>query len=140
MAKYTAVPLQTVEVGQNLVLDNAIRCNRGYALHTSGSGLVTLRGMTNQCFARYKVSFGGNIQIPAGGTVEEISIALALEGEALGSARAIVTPAAVEEFANVFVADIIDVPRGCCLSVGVRNTSAQAIEVQNGNLIVERIA
>lgn len=140
MAKYTAIPLQTVEVGQAVVLDNAIRCNRGYALHTAGSGLVTLRGITNQCFARYKVSFGGNIQIPAGGTVGEISIALALEGEALGSARAIVTPAAVEEFANVFVADIIDVPRGCCLSVSVRNTSTQAIEAQNGNLIVERIA
>lgn len=140
MAKYTAIPLQTVEAGQNVIFDTAIRCNRGYALHTAGSGLVTLRGITNQCFARYKVSFGGNIRIPADGTVEEISIALSLEGEPLGSARAIVTPAAVEEFANVFVADIIDVPRGCCLSVGVRNTSTQAIEVQNGNLIVERIA
>lgn len=140
MAKFTAVPLQTVAENLNVQFTDAIRCNRGCVLHTPGSGLVTLRGVTNQCFARYKVTFGANIRIPADGTVEEISIALAVEGEPLGSATAIVTPAAVEEFANVFVADIIDVPRGCCLSVAVRNTSAQAIDVQNANLIVERIA
>jgi hypothetical protein len=50
------------------------------------------------------------------------------------------TPAAVEEFSNVFGAVYIAVPRGCCLTVGVRNTSAQAINVQNANLIVERVA
>ena len=140
MAKFIAIPLQTVEENLNVLFEDGIRCNRGHALHTPGSGLVTLRGITSQCFARYRVSFGGNIQIPAGGTVGEISIALAVNGEPLGSATAIVTPAAVEEFANVFVADIIDVPHGCCLTVAVRNTSDQAIEVQNANLIIERIA
>ena len=51
-----------------------------------------------------------------------------------------VTPAAVEEFWNVFSAIFIEVPRGCCASVGVRNISTQAIDVQNANLIVERVA
>ena len=38
--------------------------------------------------------FGANISIPTGGTVEAISIALAVDGEPLSSAVAIVTPAA----------------------------------------------
>lgn len=140
MPKYTAIPVQTVESEKNVLLTDAIRCNRGYVMHDNGSGVVTLRGITNQCFARYRVSFGGNIAIPAGGTVAPISIAIAAEGEPRGGATAIVTPAAPEQFDNVFVADLIDVPRGCCVSISVKNISNQAIEVENGNLIIERIA
>ncbi len=141
MAEYTSVALQEVAAGQNVVFtETPVRCNRGYVLHRDGSGIFTLRGITNQCTARYKVSFGGNIAVPAGGTVGEISVAIAVEGEALGSATAIVTPAAVEEFGNVFTAVYVEVPRGCCLTVGVRNTSDDAINVQNANLIIERVA
>jgi hypothetical protein len=50
------------------------------------------------------------------------------------------TPAAVEEFNNVFTSVFIDVPRGCCLSVSVRNVSTIPVEVQNANLIAERVA
>lgn len=140
MAEYIYIPLQTVAEGAN-VLFNDTPVNGTPAIYRRpGAGVVSLRGLTNQCRARYRVSFGGNIAVPTGGTVEAISIALAVEGEALGAATAIVTPAAVEEFGNVFVAAFIDVPRGCCVSVAVRNTSAQAIEVQNANLIIERIA
>lgn len=110
-------------------------------LHRAGSGLVTLRGLTSgQCRARFKVSFGGNIAIPAGGTVGPVSIALAVGGEPLSSATAIVTPAAVENYFNVFVAAFIEVPRGCCVTVAVKNTSAQAVSIANSNLIVERVA
>jgi hypothetical protein len=41
----------------------------------------------------------------------------------------IVTPAAVEEYQNVFSAIFLDVPRGCCMSISVRNTTTQDIEV-----------
>lgn len=140
MPKYTAIPIQEVAATQNVQLQNSIGCNRGYVLHVTGSGIVTLRGITNQSFARYKISFGGNIAIPTGGTVAPISIALAIEGEALGSSTAIATPASADQYANVFVGDIVDVPRGCCLSVSVKNASTQAINIQNGNLIIERIA
>lgn len=140
MAKFTAIPLQTVPENQSVRFIDVIGCSRGHVLHSVSPELFTLRGITNQRFARYRVSFGGNIAIPADGTVEPISIALAVEGVPLGSATAVFTPAAVEEFGNVFVADIIDVPCGCCLSVSVRNTSTQAIDVENGNLIIERIA
>ena len=136
----TAVTLQEVAENQNVLFTDTVIYGNPSIVHRGGSGLVTLRGLTNQCRAQYKVTFGGNIAIPTGGTVEEISLALTIDGEPLGSATMIETPAAVEEFSNVFGAVYIAVPRGCCLTVGVRNTSAQAINVQNANLIVERIA
>lgn len=140
MAEFTENTLQTVAAGQNILLGETPVSGSNCIVHREGSGIVTLRGITNQCRARYKVSFGGNIAIPTGGTAEPISIALAISGEPLASATAIVTPAAVEQFFNVFVAVFIEVPRGCCLTIAVENTSTQAINVQNANLIVERVA
>lgn len=105
-----------------------------------GAGIVTLRGLTNQCRARYKVSFGANIAIPTGGTVEAISLAIAVNGEPLVSATAVVTPAAVGDYGNIFVSANVDVPRGCCLTVAAENISGQAINVANANMIVERVA
>jgi hypothetical protein len=86
------------------------------------------------------VSFGGNIAVPTGGTVEAISLALAIDGEALGSSTMIVTPAAVEEYFNVFGAMFVDVPKDCCLTASIQNVSTQPILVQNANLIIERVA
>lgn len=137
----TANALQTVSSGSNVLFtETPVNSCRGDITHREGSGIINLRGITNQCRARYKVSFGGNIAVTEGGTAEAISIALALEGEALSSASAIVTPAAAEDFSNVFVAVFAEVPRGCCYTVSVKNTSAQSIDVQNANLIVERVA
>ena len=136
----TAVALQEVAENQNVLFTDAVISGSPSIVHRNGSGLVTLRGLTNQCRAQYKVTFGGNIAIPTGGTVEAISLALTIDGEPLGSTLMIETPAAVEELSNVFSAVYIAVPRGCCLTVGVRNTSTQAINVQNANLIVERVA
>ena len=141
MAEYTAISRQTVPAGQNVSFtESPVPCNKGYVIHREGSGVFTLRGITNQRCARYKVSFGGNIAIPTGGTVGPISVALALEGEPLGSATAIVTPAAVDEFFNVFAAVYVTVPCGCCVSVAVENTSTQPIDIQNANIIIERVA
>ena len=136
----TANALQTVELNQNVQFTDTAVCGSCSIMHRDGSGLVTLRGLTNQCRARFKVFFSGNIAIPAGGTVEAISLAIAINGEAIASTTMIQTPAAVEEFANVASAVYIDVPANCCVTVSVRNTSAQAIDVQNANLIVERVA
>lgn len=135
-----AVAEQTVLANQNVLFTDVVTSGNFSISHRDGSGLITLRGNTNQCRARYKVSFGGNIAVPTGGTVEAISIALALEGEGIASSTMIVTPAAVEEYFNVFCSMFIDVPRGCCLTVSVKNTSTQSILVQNANLIVERVA
>lgn len=141
MPEYTNAAIQTVAVNQNVLFsETPVGCNRGYVTHREGSGLVTLRGITNQCRARYKVTFGGNIAVPTGGTAGAISVALAVNGEALNSAVATVTPAAVEEYFNVFSTAYINVDKGCCVTLSVRNVSAQAINVANPNLIVERVA
>lgn len=140
MAEFSNSNIVSVAAGQNLPLTETAVAGPACIVHREGSGLVTLRGLTNQCKARFKVSFGGNIAIPTGGTVGPVSVALAVGGEALNSATAIVTPAAVENYFNVFVAAFIEVPRGCCVSVAVKNTSAQAVSIANSNLIVERVA
>lgn len=147
MAEYVNASPQIVQPNQNVVLNDAISCNKGYVLHRAGSGLVILRGITNNCFARYQVTFNGNIAIPEGGTVTPISVALALDGEAIPTSKAIVTPAAAEDFFNVTCTAIITVPKGCCFTIAVENTSeadgvtpAQPITVANANLTVSRIA
>lgn len=140
MAEYTSTTIQTVAAGQNLPLTETAIKGSNCINHRAGAGNVTLRGLTNQCKALFKVSFGGNIAIPTGGTVGAISVALAVGGEALNSATAIVTPAAVDQYSNVFAAAFVEVPRGCCVTVALKNTSTQAISIANGNLIVERVA
>lgn len=140
MAEYTGVFVQQVAAGQNVLFNETPVCGSNCIVHREGSGIVTLRGVTNQCRARYKVSFGGNIAIPTGGTVGPISIAISLDGEALGSATATVTPAAVEDFFNVFTAVFVEVPRGCCATIAVKNVNTQTIELQNANLIVTRVS
>ena len=78
--------------------------------------------------------------LATGGTVEAISLALAVDGEPLQSTRMIVTPAAVSNMFNVSAQAYVDVPCGCCSTVAVQNTSTQDIEVQNSNLIAVREA
>ena len=140
-----------VPFGQNLLLADEIPCNRGYVVHRNGSGILTLRGITSgcACFARYQVTFDGNIAVPEGGTPAAIAIALALDGEPLQTSRAIVTPAAVEQYFNVTSTAIITVPKNCCYTLAVENVNAgvggeivdeQTISVADGNLTVARIA
>lgn len=140
MAEFTSTTIQTVAAGQNLPLTETAIKGSNCIVHREGAGNVTLRGLTNQCKAVFRVSFGGNIAIPTGGTVGAISVALAVGGEALNSATAIVTPAAVDQYSNVFAAVFVEVPRGCCVTVALKNTSTQAIEIANANLVIERIA
>lgn len=140
MAEFTNASTALVAAGQNVPLTETAVAGNCSIVHREGAGIVTLRGLTNQCRARYRVSFGANIAIPTGGTVEAISLALAVNGEPLVSATAIFTPAAVGDYGNVFVSANVDVPRGCCLTVAAKNTSGQAINVANANMIVERVA
>ena len=150
MAEYIqAQSPQNVAFGQNLLLIDSIPCPRGYVVHRNGSGILTLRGITSNCFARYEVTFNGNIAVPEGGTAAAIAVAIAIDGEALQSSRAIVTPAAVEQYFNVTSTAIITVPKGCCYTVALENVNAgvggnivdeQTISVADGNLTVTRIA
>lgn len=132
--------VQTVEANQNVYFTDTVICGNTCITHRDDSGLVTLRGITQQCRARYKVSFGGNIAVPTGGTVGPISLAITIDGEPVPATTMIETPAAVEQYANVFSAVFVEVPRGCCVTISVQNTTATSINVANANLIVERVA
>ena len=159
MAEFTYNPVQLVQPNQPVILNDSIPCTKGDVYHRNESGIVTLRGLVNNpcaCFARYQVTFNGNIAVPEGGTAPAaISVALAIDGEPILTSRAIVTPAAAAEappsslnYFNVTSTAIISVPKGCCFNVSVENTSeaadsttsAPAINVQNANLTVARIA
>lgn len=147
-AEYLANAVQSVSPNAPIVFSASIPCNRGYVYHEDETGIFILRGITNQCFATYQVTFNGNIAIPEGG-ITPIAVAVTVNGEPRPTSRAIFTPAAAEDFGNVTSTAIIKVPRGCCFSLSVENvpatadpavTPAPVIDVQNANLVVTRIA
>lgn len=149
MAEYTNNAVQNIALNQPAVFTASIPCNRGYIFHEDGQGIFILRGTTPNCFARYQVTFNGNIAIPTGGAVTPIAVALTVNGEPRQTSRAIYTPAAVDAYGNVTSTAIITVPRGCCFTVSVRYVAADedpattptpVIEMQNANLVINRIA
>ncbi len=147
-------PVQEVALNAPILFDTSIPCNRGNVYHEGNTGNFILKGAnSNNCccnqYAQYQVTFNGNIAIPEGGTVGPIAVALAVNGAPRLTSRAIITPAAVEEFGNVTSTTIIKVPRCCCFSLSVDAvpattdptvTPAPVIEVQNANLTITRIA
>lgn len=141
MPEFVYNDIQVVQPNQPVILRTALACRCGLVMHRNESGIVTLRGGN-----RYQVTFNANIAVPEDGTVQPISVAIAIDGEPILTSRAIVTPAAVDEYFNVTSTDIVVVPCGCCLNVSVENTSenvdgapAPAINVQNSNLTVTRL-
>lgn len=148
MAEYLANAVQEVSLNDPVLFTASIPCTKGYIYHEDETGIFILRGITANCFARYQVTFNGNIAIPEGGTVGPIAVAIAVNGEPRPTSRAIYTPAAVDEYGNVTSTAIITVPKGCCFSLSVRSVSAvdatatpaPVIEVQNANLVVNRVA
>lgn len=145
-AEFTYNPIQEVQPNQPVLFNDSIPCQKGYVIHRNESGIVTLRGIVNNpCakFARYQVTFNGNIAVPTGGTAGPISLAIAISGEPIATSEAIVTPTVADAYFNVTSTAIITVPTGCCFNISVENTTdtaAQAINVQNANLVVDRIA
>lgn len=148
MAEYLANAEQIVNLNDPILFTASIPCRKGYVYHEDETGIFILRGITDGCFARYRVTYNGNIAIPDG-EVTPIAVALTVNGEPRQTSRAIITPAAVEEYGNVTSTAIITVPKGCCFSLSVRYVSgvtdptvtpAPAISVINSNLVIDRIA
>lgn len=145
MAEYSANAVQTVNPGEAIVFtDSPVPCRRGLVRHRDDSGSFLLSGMpamnSGPCSnsVNYLVDFGANIAIPTGGTVEEISVGIAIDGATIPSSQMTVTPAAVEEFFNVSRAINAQIWKGCCETVSIRNLSDQPILVQNANVIFTR--
>lgn len=150
MAEYIENTVQNVALNAPVLFDNSIPCRNGNIYHENQSGVFVLRGNTNNCFARYQVTFNGNIAIPTGGAVTPIALALTVDGEQKPTSRAIFTPAAVDTYGNVTCTALITVPKGCCFALSVRYADATTdeaatvptpvIEVQNANLVINRVA
>jgi hypothetical protein len=149
MAEYLANAEQAVSLNAPVIFTASIPCRKGYIYHEDETGIFILRGNTPNCFARYQVTFNGNIAIPTGGTAGSIAVAIAVNGEPRLTSRAIITPAAVEEYGNVTSTAIITVPKCCCFSLSVEAvpatsdptvTPAPVINMQNASLVINRIA
>ena len=151
-AEYSANAIQTVAAGGSVIFtESPVPCNKGLIYHRDESGAFRLASPTAMgcgcrrgccCMdyptANYQVAFHANIQIPEGGTVEPISLAIAIDGEVDASSIMTITPAAVEELGNVGADVIVAVPCICrCSSVSVRNVSTQPIEVVNANIVFD---
>lgn len=145
-------PVQEVALNSPILFDTSIPCSRGYVYHEGNTGNFILKGVSsNPCnqFAQYQVTFNGNIALPDGATVTPVALALTVNGEPRPTSKAIFAPAATGEYGNVTSTAIIKVPRCCCFSLSVDAvpastdptvTPAPAVDVQNANLTVTRIA
>ena len=150
MAEYIANAVQSVALNTPILFNASIPCNSGCVFHEDESGIFILKGKTNNCFARYQVTFNGNIAIPEDGEITPIALAIAVNGEPRLTSRAIFTPQAVDEYGNITSTALITVPKGCCFSMSVRYIDATTddatiepttiINVQNANLVINRIA
>lgn len=150
MAEYVANAVQNVALNSPILFNSSIPCNRGCVFHEDETGVFILRGKTNNCFARYQVTFNGNVAIPTGGAVTPIALAISVCGEPRLTSRAIFTPAAVDEYGNLTATALITVPKGCCFNVSIdyvdattddaATTPTPLIEVQNANLVINRVA
>ena len=137
MAEFTST-IQQVAAGQNAVLDVDVIRSRCVS-HRTGSGLICVDNSGCDCKpARYKVFVKANISIPTGGTVEAISLGIALNGEIVQSSIATVTPAAAGDEFSVATEEIINAGK-CPVNIAVRNPNTQTIEISNLVVIVERI-
>lgn len=151
MAEYlTRDNVEVVALNAPIPFLDSIPCTKGLVLHQNGSGIFVLRGNTNNCFARYEVTFTGNIAIPEEGEVTPIATAIVVSGEQRIGSRSIFTPADVEEYGSVTSRAIVDVPRGCCFTVSVEYVNGTVddptvvptplINVIDGSLTITRVA
>lgn len=101
----------------------SIPCNKGCVIPIT-TGILNLRGSNTNRFARYDVTVQGNIAIPEGGAVTPIAVAITLNGVAIPTSVAIVTPAAAEDVWHINTSTTITVPCGCCLSVSAAYVDA----------------
>lgn len=142
--------VETVALNQPISFIDSIPCNKGCVLHQNGSGILILRGKTNNCFARYVVEFTGNVAIPTGGVITPIATAIMVSGEERIGSRSIFTPTAVDEYGNVTSRAVVDVPCGCCFTVSVEYVNGTVddpatvptplINVIDGSLSITRTA
>lgn len=148
--EFLANEVQNVALNAPVLFTASIPCRKGYVYHEDGTGIFTLRGITPNCFARYQITYNGNVAIPEAGAVTAVGIAVTVNGEPRITSEAIFTPQAVNEYGNLTSTCIVTVPKGCCFSISVRYVDATTndaavtptptVQVANSNLVIDRIA
>lgn len=136
----TANAVQTVAANGNVLFTETAVPGNCSVIHRAGSGLVTLRGITNQCRSRFRITFGGNIAATSTEAEDPIQLTFTLDGEPLNTTNMIVAPSAMNRYFNIGRTFFLDVPRNTSYVIAVRNTSTTPVAVQNANLIIERVA
>lgn len=144
----SAVAAQTINPGESAVFTIVDTCNRGFIRPSVGNSSFVLRGWVPSRYANgcpcklktadYLVEFSANISVPTGGTAEEISVGLTIDGTTIPGSIMKATPAAVEESFSVAKNIDADILLGCCQSVAVRNTSTQPIVMDNAVIVISR--
>lgn len=150
MAEYVTTTDALVALNGTIPFNSvSIPCGTGSVVPLA-VGILNLRSGTNR-FARYRVSTQANVQIPTGGAVTPIALALTVNGSVIPESVAIVTPAAVEDYWHINTDATITVPCGCCVTVSAiyydgteddpTTTPTPSITVRrNASITVERIA
>ena len=149
-ASYGVSIPQNVAPNQPIIFnDNVCPCNQGMIFKKSGGVfLLASNAPDNSCscgcgcrkiyLTNYEVEVHANIEIPTGGTVEEIRLAIALDGVIDPESVMSFVPAAVETPGNVGTSIIVPVPSICgCESIAVVNASTQGITVNNASLVFD---
>lgn len=150
MAEYTAIADQTVLANQPVIFtESPIPCTRGLIRHEDGTGLFNLSGAVpvsefqNRCCcqgeptADYLVEFHGNIAVPEGGTVGEISLALSVDGTIIPATVMRVTPTVVQAYFNVGSSKNVQCYPGCCRNLSVVNSSADQASILVSNAVLD---
>lgn len=125
---------QTVPVGGAVAFDTQVQKGGCCERHREGSSQITLTKP-----GRYLITFSGNLSVPTGGAVGEVSVSIAQEGENINGTVMRITPAAVNEYFNVSSQTYVVVCGTCCETVSVRNAGAAPVQVENPNLTAVRV-
>lgn len=117
MAEYVTTTDALVALNGTIPFNSvSIPCGTGNVVPLA-TGILNLRGGSTNRFARYRVELKANVQIPEGGAVTPIALALAVNGAVIPESVAIVTPAAAEEYWHINTDATITIPCGCCATV-----------------------
>ena len=151
MAEYVTTTDQNVALNGTIPFNSvSIPCNSGSVVPLA-PGILNLKGNTTNQFARYEVTLQGNIEVPEGGAVTAIALAITINGVVVPESVAIFTPQAVNEYGHIHTTATITVPRGCCVTVSgayvdateddaaVTPTPSIAIR-RNASISVKRVA
>lgn len=138
MINSVGVASAVVSAGSNVLFPtDRVRtksCNSccGWLSHDTGSGLFTL---TKQGI--YEIQYNADITSADTG---QASLVLEQNGEAIGGTRSIYTVATAGALGNVSASTLICVPCGASYTITLTNNSTLALNVQDTNIVIKKIA